>query len=214
MNSDVESDRSGGLKFKSFTGGVFDTNCYLIETPTGKVLVDAPDGAADFFAGEHISHLLLTHGHYDHVVDAARIQREQGCPVYFHPETTALVATADAFRRLGFSFDIEPFQANHLITEGANQRFGDLTLDVFEVPGHCPGSLCFYHRSSGIIFGGDVLFAGAIGRWDLPGGNRELLLSGIRAKLFPLPDATRVLAGHGPETTIGTEKQTNPFFQD
>ncbi|HEY5792028.1 MAG TPA: MBL fold metallo-hydrolase [Chthoniobacterales bacterium] len=213
MNSDSRSDREGALKFKTFTGGIFDTNGYLLQTPAGNVLVDAPDGAAEAFAGESISHLLLTHGHYDHVVDAARIQREHRCPVYFHPDTTALVSTAGAFRKFGFALDIEPFRADHLITEGPAQRFGELEMDVFEVPGHCPGSLCFYHRPSGLLFGGDVLFAGAIGRWDLPGGNLQLLLSGIRQKLFPLPENTRVLSGHGPETTLGREKRANPFFQ-
>lgn len=214
MNSDLRSDPRDALRFKLFTGGVFDTNCYLIETPTGKVLVDAPDGAAGAFANEKISHLLLTHGHFDHVVDAARIQREHGCPIYFHPDTTPMVSTADGFRKFGFALDIEPFQADHLVHEGPNQLFGSLSMDVFEVPGHCPGSLCFYHSSSGMVFGGDVLFAGAIGRWDLPGGNQELLLSKIREKLFPLPNSTRVFPGHGPETTIGEEKAQNPFFQE
>jgi len=214
MNSDLGTDRPAALKFKIFTGGIFNTNGYLIETPAGGVLVDAPEGAAEAFAGERITHLLLTHGHYDHVVDAARIQREHHCAIYFHPDTAPLVATSDAFRRFGFALDIEPFQADHLITGGPAQAFGAIAFDVLEVPGHCPGSLAFHHVASGMVFSGDVLFAGGIGRWDLPGGDLEELKHRIRSQLFPLADATRVFPGHGPETTVGREKRTNPFFQD
>jgi glyoxylase-like metal-dependent hydrolase (beta-lactamase superfamily II) len=82
---------------------------------------------------------------------------------------------------------------------------------VLEVPGHCPGSLCFFSKSDGVIFGGDVLFAGGVGRWDLPGGDRDLLFTGIRTKLFPLGDDIKVLPGHGPGTSIGREKAENPF---
>jgi len=84
-------------------------------------------------------------------------------------------------------------------------------MDVLLVPGHCPGSLCFYIPSAGVLVGGDVLFSGGVGRWDLPGGNGPLLFEGIRKKLYPLDAAVRVFPGHGPETTIGVERETNPF---
>jgi glyoxylase-like metal-dependent hydrolase (beta-lactamase superfamily II) len=100
-----------------------------------------------------------------------------------------------------------------LLKEGAGQNLGGQIFDVLHVPGHCPGSLCFWHRESGHLFGGDVLFAGGVGRWDLPGGDRELLFRGIREKLYPLPEATEVHPGHGPSTTIGREKVGNPFVR-
>jgi hydroxyacylglutathione hydrolase len=87
-------------------------------------------------------------------------------------------------------------------------------MQVLEVPGHCPGSLCFFIREQQLLVGGDVLFAGGVGRWDLPGGDVEVLFSGIRQKLFPLGDAVTVLPGHGPPTKIGTERLTNPFVSE
>jgi len=87
-------------------------------------------------------------------------------------------------------------------------------FQVLEVPGHCPGSLCFLRKKDGVLFGGDVLFAGGVGRWDLPGGDRELLLGGIRRKLLPLGDGIRVLPGHGPATTLGEERLHNPYLAD
>ena len=88
-----------------------------------------------------------------------------------------------------------------------------MNFEIFEVPGHSPGSLCFLQRESQLLIGGDVLFAGGVGRWDLPGGDGELLFAGIREKLFPLGDGITVLPGHGPTTTIGVERQTNPFVR-
>jgi glyoxylase-like metal-dependent hydrolase (beta-lactamase superfamily II) len=85
-------------------------------------------------------------------------------------------------------------------------------MEVLEVPGHCPGSLCFFSRSEELLIGGDVLFAGGVGRWDLPGGDADLLFAGIKQKIFPLGDNVTVLPGHGPPTKIGTERRTNPFL--
>lgn len=201
------------IRFKSFTGGALDTNCFFVKCPEGNLLIDAPGGALDAFADERIDLLLLTHGHFDHVVEAAALARVKGCEIAFHADTSPMVETADAFRRYGFALDIEPFKADRLIAEGPGCGFLGLTMDVLLVPGHCPGSLCFLHRESGNLFGGDVLFAGGVGRWDLPGGDRELLLRGIREKLLPLPDEIKVHPGHGPSTTIGRERDTNPFLQ-
>jgi hydroxyacylglutathione hydrolase len=92
-------------------------------------------------------------------------------------------------------------------------KFLGLEMQVLEVPGHCPGSLCFYSRKDRLLIGGDVLFAGSVGRGDLPGGDIDLLLAGIRKKIFPLGDDVTVLPGHGPPTKIGTERQTNPFVR-
>jgi glyoxylase-like metal-dependent hydrolase (beta-lactamase superfamily II) len=100
-----------------------------------------------------------------------------------------------------------------ILHEGMGQNLLGLGVDVLDVPGHCPGSLCFHLPEEGLLIGGDVLFRGGIGRWDLPGGNGELLLQGIRSKVMPLPDQTVVLPGHGPSTTIGVEKATNPFLR-
>lgn len=201
------------IQFKSFTGGDYATNCFLVEAPRGRILFDAPEGADRRFADEKIGLLVLTHGHWDHVADAAAVQRRHGCPVACHADTVPMVAEADFFERHGFPLRIEPVQPDRILAEGPGQDLLGLEFQVLEVPGHCPGSLCFHHRGEGVLVGGDVLFHGGIGRWDLPGGNGELLLRGIREKILPLPEATRVWPGHGPATTIGEEKAGNPFLR-
>jgi glyoxylase-like metal-dependent hydrolase (beta-lactamase superfamily II) len=130
-----------------------------------------------------------------------------------HPLTEEMLADRNLLRRFGLDLEVEPVKADQLLWEGANQSLLGRPFDIHEVPGHCPGSLCLYDPSSGMLYGGDVLFAGGVGRWDLPGGDRELLLSGIRKKLLPLPPETVVCPGHGPITTIGREKAENPYLQ-
>lgn len=201
------------LQFKSFTGGPFETNCFLVEAPEGRILFDAPEGADAHFADEKIGLLVLTHGHWDHTADAAAVQRRHGCPVVCHAETVPMLTEGDFFERVGFPLRIETLQPDRIVGEGAGQDFLGLTLDLLDVPGHCPGSLCFHDPRGGVLVGGDVLFRGGVGRWDLPGGDGELLGRGIREKIYALPDATVVLPGHGPATTVGEEKASNPFVR-
>jgi hydroxyacylglutathione hydrolase len=201
------------LKFKKFTGGIFETNCFFLEKPGGNVLIDAPQGAAEEFANEKIDLLLLTHGHFDHVVDAAEILRRHGCRCGIHADSLPLVNDREAFRKFGFALEIEPIQPDLILAEGPAQDLGGWVFDLLHVPGHCPGSLCFWHRESGNLFGGDVLFRGGVGRWDLPGGDQDLLFRGIREKLYPLPEETVVHPGHGPSTTIAQEKSGNPYVR-
>jgi len=123
-----------------------------------------------------------------------------------------MVSEPEFFRRFGFALDVETFVPELMITETPGRDLGGVEFQVLEVPGHCPGSLCFFSSFERVLFGGDVLFASGVGRWDLPGGDRDLLFSGIRSKLFPLGDDVKVLPGHGPGTTIGREKTSNPFL--
>ncbi len=198
-------------KFKVFTGGPLDTNAFFLETPSGNLLFDAPQGADAFFANHKIDWLLLTHGHFDHVMDAAKIQRRHGCRVGFHPDTTVMVGDGSFFKKHGFDIEFEPITPDLLIEEGALAGVGGFELSALHVPGHCPGSLCFYLPELKTLVGGDVLFRGGVGRWDLPSGDGPLLFEGIRTKVFALPGETVVLPGHGPETTVGHERATNPF---
>ena len=197
-----------------FTGGALETNSYLIGCPKGNLLVDAPEGAAEAFRNTPISLLLLTHGHFDHVWDAAEIAKIHNCPVAMHRTTEEMLADRGLLKRFGLDLEVEPVSASQLLKEGAGVDFLGKAFDLFEVPGHCPGSICLLDPSSGKLYGGDVLFAGGVGRWDLPGGDRDLLLSGIRTKLLPLASDTIVYPGHGPATTIGRERQSNPYLQD
>lgn len=195
-----------------FTGGVLETNSYLVQCPEGNLLIDAPEGAAEAFSGVPISLLLLTHGHYDHVWDAAAVVRKHGCPVAMHPITETMLADNGLLRRFGIDLEVEPVNADLKLHEGASQLLLGRSFDLYEVPGHCPGSICIHDAEARHLFGGDVLFSGGVGRWDLPGGDRDLLLSGIRTKLLPLPGETMVLPGHGPHTTIHREKTANPYL--
>jgi glyoxylase-like metal-dependent hydrolase (beta-lactamase superfamily II) len=118
------------------------------------------------------------------------------------------------FKQFGMGWEIEPVRADWFIEEGVSEVVEGVDFQVLLVPGHCPGSLCFFEKASRVLFGGDVLFAGGVGRWDLPGGDRDLLFSGIREKVFALPDDVTVLPGHGPATKVGVERRTNPFVGD
>jgi glyoxylase-like metal-dependent hydrolase (beta-lactamase superfamily II) len=201
------------LTYQTFSGGVFETNCYLISAPEGSILFDAPEGACQWLEsrGVDLELLLLTHGHIDHVQDVAKIKRRFGCQVGCHPLTAPMISDRDFFRNFGFGLEVEPATPDFFIEETPKRSFRGWELQVLEVPGHCPGSLCFFSQEDDLLIGGDVLFAGGVGRWDLPGGDGDLLFEGIRDKLFPLGDKVTVLPGHGPSTTIGTERRTNPF---
>ena len=199
--------------YQRFCGGIFETNCYLLKSPGGWILFDAPDGACDWARslGVDLKLLLLTHGHIDHVQDVARIKRQFGCPIGCHPLTAPMISDREFFRSFGFELEIEPAQPDFLIEKTPSRDFLGSQFQVLEVPGHCPGSLCFFLSDDRLIIGGDVLFAGSIGRGDLPGGDIDLLVQEIRKKIFPLGDDVTVLPGHGPPTMIGTERRTNPF---
>lgn len=203
------------MRITTFTGGIFDTNAYLLESEGACIFIDAPQGSAAWLTGKKakIDLLLLTHGHIDHVADAAEIQRSHRCQLGYHRDGIRMLTEPGFFRKMGFQFDIEPASADFLIEETASWTFKDIDFEVLHVPGHCPGSLCFLEKKGRQLFGGDVLFAGSIGRTDLPGGDHGLLLDGIKHKVLPLGDDVTVLSGHGPPTTIGQERKTNPFLQ-
>jgi len=203
------------LHFQTFIGGIFDTNAYLIQTPGGNLLVDAPTGSSDWIRnlGVRVDLLVITHGHPDHFDDAAKIKRASKCDVAYHKDGIPLMTDPDFFKDMGFLFETESVQPDFLIEETAKLDLCGIPFRVLLVPGHCPGSLCFYSPADEILFAGDVLFAGSIGRTDFPGGDHQLLIRGIREKVLILPDNTAVLPGHGPQTTVGAERRNNPFLQ-
>jgi hydroxyacylglutathione hydrolase len=203
------------LHFQTFIGGIFDTNAYLIQTPGGNMLIDAPSGSSDWIRdlGVRLDMLVLTHGHPDHFDDAAKIKRACKCQVAFHKDGTPLITDPDFYKKMGFFMEPEPVLPDFLIEETPELHLCGISFRVLFVPGHCPGSLCFYSAGDEILFDGDVLFSRSIGRTDFPGGDHQLLIRGIREKILTLPDDTAVLPGHGPQTTIGEERRNNPFLQ-
>jgi glyoxylase-like metal-dependent hydrolase (beta-lactamase superfamily II) len=199
------------------------TNCYLVgaaESGTG-VLIDAPPdpgGLVDLIeaAGVVPTALLLTHGHVDHMGGAGFLQRDRGMAVHVHRDDDFL--TLDPSTQLRALFGMLPpgdFTPPEELTDLAPKSLldlGGLSFEVRHTPGHTPGHCCFYLAEEGLLFSGDQLFAGSVGRTDLPGGNWEQLLASMAREVLPLDDGVRVLPGHGPETTIGRERRLNPFL--
>lgn len=156
--------------------------------------------------------LFLTHLHFDHALGAATAIESTNLPI-FVGEDDWTMRDVLLGRAMQFGIDqVPPFEAE-VLAEGEH-TFGSLRVQALHVPGHSKGSLCYYFPDMGILIAGDVLFAGAIGRSDLPGGDTATLLSAIKAKLLCLPDDTLVYCGHGEETTIGTEKKYNPYLRN
>ena len=197
-----------------YTGGYVQTNGYLFETPAGNLLVDAPEGVAAWIdaQGVRVDDVLLTHQHYDHVMDAAALQ-ERGAKLHaFAPYSTELTLEAAA-RAWGMPISVVPYRIDSLFEMERPLRLAGLDFQLAHVPGHATDAVTFYLADAGVVFSGDTLFAGSIGRTDLPGGSTQQLLDGIDRHLLTLAPETRVLSGHGPATTIGREAAENPYLE-
>ncbi len=201
------------------TVGPFQENCYIIGDQSGTgALIDPGDEAARIAlnverTGIEITKIIVTHAHIDHVGAIAQLVDEYLCPVLMHEEAEAMMKTLPQQAiMMGMRFGRVPAVNRH-ITDYETLEVGGIRLRSLYTPGHAPGHLAFYAEEEGIVFSGDALFAGSVGRVDLPGGSMDLLMRSISEKLLPLPDVTRVLSGHGPETNIGRERQTNPFLR-
>jgi glyoxylase-like metal-dependent hydrolase (beta-lactamase superfamily II) len=167
--------------------------------------------------GLTVSSILLTHAHVDHITGVGRAKAVLGASVWLHHDDLPLYEGAvDQGRLFGLRVDTPPPVDHFYDPSGGSIRFGSCVVDVRHTPGHCPGGVCLAVGRDGTpdreLFVGDTLFAGSIGRTDLPGGDSDTLLRSIRTVLFTFPDGTVVHAGHGPDTTIGDERRSNPFL--
>lgn len=200
------------MTISCFTGGFVQTNGYLLEMEAGSFLVDAPAGMAAWLEGRGVrpEAVFLTHQHYDHVEDVAALQ-EKGVKVYAWGDYSKDLTLESYGSSWGLP-EVRPFRVDGRILEGEVEISGRKVV-VAHVPGHSLDSITFYFADEGLVIAGDALFAGSVGRCDLPGGDLELLISGIRRELLSLPDETKVLSGHGQETSIGRERVSNGYLR-
>jgi hydroxyacylglutathione hydrolase len=200
---------------RRFEGGYLLTNCYLAPTPSGgHVMVDAPVDADRWLdqLGVTPLALLLTHQHFDHVMSAAAVAA-RGVPVYAWQGFSRDLTLEEVVRQWGMPFEVEEYPVHHTLAGQPRLEIGGLELDLAHAPGHSADSVVFHDKARGVLFAGDTLFHGSTGRGDLPGGDLDLLCRSIRERIFVLPEATRVLPGHGPETTVGSERRSNPIVR-
>jgi glyoxylase-like metal-dependent hydrolase (beta-lactamase superfamily II) len=203
------------MDISGFTGGMASTNGYLIRSSPGNWLVDAPEGVAQWLQEQKakVDTLLLTHQHYDHITDAAEIARDHGARLMAWWPYDYELTLAPLLEMIGMPVQVAPYAVDEVLEGKAEVEVCRVKLKLEHIPGHSLDSVVFIANDD-VVFGGDVLFSGSIGRTDFPGGSTEMLVTGIQHKLFTLPDDFKVLPGHGPITTIGEEKQTNPYVQD
>jgi len=205
---------------ESLTVGPFQENCYIIGDEASGVgtIVDPGDEAARIAmaveqTGLDIGSIIVTHAHIDHVGAVTALVDEYACPVLMHAEAEPMLKQLPTqAMMMGLRFGKVPTVDRH-IGEGEMLEVGDLRLRPLYTPGHAPGHLALYIDEEGLVLSGDALFAGSVGRVDLPGGSMEVLMRSIEERLLTLPDETIVYPGHGPQTTVGNERATNPFLQ-
>ena len=208
------------MRVRTFTGGPFAQNGYLAvcEQSGEAVVVDPGAGAAGMVrhltsGGNTLRAILLTHAHLDHIDGIATVRASfPDVPIHLHPADRFIY---DAAPEQAAAFGVPPFEApppDHELAPGQRMTFGACAFDVRHAPGHSPGHVVFVAAEHGLALVGDVIFAGSIGRTDLPGGDFLTLIESIRREVLTLPPATRLLSGHGPETTVGWEARHNPFL--
>ncbi|MGY4690268.1 MBL fold metallo-hydrolase [Salibacterium sp. K-3] len=208
------------MTWESIPLGPIQTNCYVLYDGEGSAVVFDPGGDGNVLL-EKIQSLkaqplavLLTHAHFDHIGAVDTLRHSYDIPVYLHEEEREWLMdpskNGSSLFPVGGSVTAEA--ADHLIYGEGPLTIGPFTFQVLETPGHSPGSVSFLHETSRTVFSGDILFAGGIGRTDLPGGDQNVLMRTIHHKMLELPEDTYVACGHGPWTTIGREMDDNPFL--
>jgi len=212
------------MQIKRLILGLYETNCYILHSGgggSGCAVLDPGAEASrliDYLSKKDLTpgDVVLTHGHADHIVGVGLLRKHfPQVKVYIHKlDGSMLTGEQNNLSEItGRAFKTRP--ADVLLAEGdiitIKSGLEDIKLEVIHTPGHTPGGICLYAKDQNVLFSGDTLFAGSIGRTDFPGGNITELISNITIKLLTLPDETKVYPGHGPATTIGSEKTGNPF---
>ena len=211
------------LSIVKFTFNPFQENTVLVHDGDSCVIIDPgcyegheEEELKTFIADNNLTPkaLLLTHTHLDHIFGVDFVLKTYDIDCYMHEADLFTLETgqrsADMYGIPGF---VQPPVPNKLLKGNESLKFGEIEFEVLFTPGHCVGHVVFYNRANNFVINGDVLFAGSFGRTDLPGGDAKTLKTSIIDTMFELPEETVVYCGHGPETTIGQEKQTNPIYQ-
>jgi glyoxylase-like metal-dependent hydrolase (beta-lactamase superfamily II) len=205
---------------ESFPVGPLHCNCTILgdEVTHEAIVVDPGDNIPEILSrlekhGLTLRQIVITHAHIDHIGGAAQLKKATGAPVLLNQKDLGLLGIMEIQAGwLGVPTpEVAPPDAS--ADDGVTLGLASLPAEVLHTPGHTPGSICLFFPKQHLLLAGDTLFAGSIGRTDLPGGDGRQILRSLRDRLLILPDATRVLPGHGAETTIGEERQSNPFLQ-
>ncbi len=209
---------SDSVKIGKVTLGQYMTNCYFLyrEGSPDMIVIDPADSGAYLYEqlsgkGFDIKAILLTHGHFDHIFGVKALKAKTGARVYAFEAEKALLEDPGLNISEGVGRP-ETVHPDEFLTDGRELELCGIGIKVIHTPGHTAGSCCFYVEEAGFLIAGDTLFEGSVGRTDLPTGSTRTMMDSIREKLFVLPDDTRVYPGHGGSTTIGFEKENNPFF--
>jgi hydroxyacylglutathione hydrolase len=209
------------MNIKTYKIGPLQNNTYLvIDEPTrDSIIIDPAIGSQiileDIKKNQlNLKQIWITHAHFDHIGGVNHLSKAYipPIPVLMHPEENLLWEQGGGAKELGFEIESGPLPSISL-SDGQILKFGFTQFKVFLTPGHTAGHVVFYNANAGVVFCGDLIFHHAVGRFDLKGGNYQHLITSIRNRIFTLPDETRLLSGHGPETTVGEERNENPFFK-
>ena len=223
-------DYSESVLVAGFPAGAFQTNCYALASGPGEACVvvdpgqDAVEPLEELLREHRLTPVavLLTHGHFDHTFSVAPVCDGHDVPAFIHPDDRAMLSdpmkglSREALSFFGGRLEMREPREVRTLDDGAALELAGLALRVDHTPGHTPGSIVFTtatDEGGEVILAGDTLFAGSIGRTDLPGGDSAQMMRSLRDKLLTRDDASYVLPGHGPATTIGRERESNPFLQ-
>lgn len=212
------------MHIKSFTFNAFQENTYIVYDETKECIIIDPgcynhnekEELKNFIATNELTPIKLinTHCHIDHIFGNQFVNRKWGVDLYMHKlDLTDLKNASEIANVYGFEEYEESPLPKYFLKGGDTIIVGMNKFDVLFTPGHSPGHICLYNKKNNVLISGDVVFQRSIGRTDLPGGNHQTLMNSITTKLLPLPDATQILSGHGPSTSLEDEKKYNPFLQ-
>lgn len=207
---------------KTLPVGMLQVNCYVLgsESTHEAIVIDPGDNANEIINtvrrhGLTLARILGTHAHFDHLLACRPLQEMTGAPFYLHQADAPLVANMQQMCQSWLGYDPgDPPKIDGYLSGGDVVEVGDLRLEVRLTPGHSPGGVTFVDHANRYAFTGDALFAGSIGRTDFAGSSLKTLLAGIKKEILSLPDDYAVFSGHGPRTTVGVERRTNPFLNE